>query len=38
MIIHQDKPGKFVPSLGQFVMKLETYLRIAKIPFEVRTE
>ena len=37
VILHQFKKGKYAPSLGHFVMKLETYLRITKIPFEVGT-
>ena len=35
VIVHDFAKGVFVPSIGHFVMKLETYLRIAKIPYEV---
>ena len=28
--------GTYAPSLGHFVVKLETYLRMAKIPYEVQ--
>lgn len=34
VIVHQFKKGKYAPSLGHFVVKLETYLRMAKIPYE----
>ena len=36
VIVHQITKGTYAPSLGHFVLKLETYLRIAKIPYEVR--
>ena len=35
MIVHQIEKGKCVPSLSHFVVKLETYLRMANIPYEV---
>lgn len=34
VIVHQFSKGKYAPSLGHFVVKLETYLRMAKIPYE----
>lgn len=34
VIVHQIAKGTYAPSLGHFVVKLETYLRIAKIPYE----
>ena len=37
VIVHQFLKGTYAPSLGHFVVKLETYLRIAKIPYEVGT-
>ena len=35
VIVHQLAKGKYVPSLGHFVVKLETYLRMANIKYEV---
>ena len=35
VIVHQFGKGTFAPSIGHFVLKLETYLRMAKIPYEV---
>ncbi|CAC5384905.1 unnamed protein product [Mytilus coruscus] len=34
VILHQPWRGPFAPSLSPFVVKLETYLRIAKIPYQ----
>lgn len=34
VIVHQFQKGTYVPSLSHFVVKLETYLRMAKIPYE----
>lgn len=34
VILHQSDRGKTVPSNGHFVMKLETYLRVNKIPYQ----
>ena len=34
VIVHQWFKGRYAPSLGHFVVKLETYLRMAKIPYE----
>jgi len=34
VILHQFPPGKDVPSTSPFCLKLETYLRIHKIPYE----
>ncbi|CAC5358653.1 unnamed protein product [Mytilus coruscus] len=33
VILHQISRGPFAPSISQYVMKLETYLRFAKIPY-----
>ena len=33
--MHEFGKGTFAPSIGHFVMKLETYLRMAEIPYEV---
>ena len=35
VIVHGFGRGRFAPSLGHFVIKLGTYLRITKIPHEV---
>ena len=35
VILHQTGRGPFAPSLSPFTVKLETYLRIAKIPYKV---
>ena len=35
VMVHQVMKGTYAPSLGHFVVKLETYLRMAKIPYEV---
>ena len=35
VIVHDFGKGVFVPSIAHFVMKLEAYLRMAKIPYEV---
>ncbi|KAL4219360.1 hypothetical protein ACF0H5_021940 [Mactra antiquata] len=35
VIIHEFPYRKGIPNIGHFVIKLETYLRIAKIPFQV---
>ena len=34
VIIHKFFKGKYAPSLCHFVVKLETYLRMAKLPYE----
>ena len=34
VILHQFPPGKEIPSLSPFCLKLETFLRINKIPYE----
>ncbi|VDI17743.1 Hypothetical predicted protein [Mytilus galloprovincialis] len=34
VIFHQPGRGPFAPSLSPFVVKLETYLRMAKIPYQ----
>jgi len=34
VILHQFPPGKNVPSLSVFCLKLETFLRLNKIPYE----
>jgi hypothetical protein len=35
VILHVFPRTKTIPNMGHFVMKLETYLRIHKIPFQV---
>jgi len=35
VVLHQVQRGKFTPSISPFPLKLETYLRMAKIPYEV---
>jgi hypothetical protein len=35
VILHQAGRGPFAPSLSPFAVKLETYLRMAKIPYKV---
>jgi len=34
VVLHQVQRGKFTPSISPFPLKLETYLRMAKIPYE----
>ena len=34
VILHQFPPGKNIPSISPFCLKLETFLRINKIPYE----
>ncbi len=34
VILHQYPPGKSIPSLSPFCLKLETFLRMNKIPYE----
>lgn len=34
VILHQFPPGKDIPSLSLFCLKLETFLRLNKIPYE----
>jgi hypothetical protein len=36
IVHHQMGRGPYAPSITPFAMKLETYLRIAKVPFLVR--
>ena len=38
IILYQWGVGPYVPSLSPFALKLETYLRMAKIPYEVRLQ
>jgi len=35
IILHIFPREEMVPSLGHFCVKLETYLRVNKLPFEV---
>lgn len=35
VILHQFTRARNTPSLSPFVLKLETYLRVADIPYEV---
>ena len=35
VILYQGWKGAYAPSLGHFNVKLETYLKMAKIPYEV---
>ena len=36
VVLHQFWRGKFCPSLSPFVMKVETFLRMHNIKYEVR--
>ena len=38
VILHQVGRGPFSPSVSPFVMKMETYLRMAKIPYQVMNQ
>ncbi|KAH3710597.1 failed axon connections homolog [Dreissena polymorpha] len=35
VVLHGFRRDRLVPNLGHFVMKLETYLRVTKIPYEL---
>ena len=35
VILHQFPRGKFVPNMSPYALKLETYLRMSGIPYEV---
>ena len=35
VILHQLSRGKFTPCISPFALKLETYLRMADIPYKV---
>jgi len=35
VILHQFSPGRFTPCTSPFALKLETYLRMAKISYQV---
>ena len=35
VVLHQFPRGKITPSISPFCLKLETYLRVAAIPYEV---
>ena len=37
VILHQIRRAPLTPNLSPFCLKLETYLRMAKIPYQVRT-
>ena len=37
VILHQLGRAPLTPNLSPFCLKLETYLRMAKIPYQVRT-
>lgn len=36
VVLHVFPRGKLVPNMSNFGMKLETYLRMAQIPYEVQ--
>jgi hypothetical protein len=36
VILHQFERGKFTPNVSPFPLKLETYLRMTGIPYEVK--
>ena len=38
VILFQVRRGPFAPSMSPFALKLETYLRMAEIPYQVRTQ
>lgn len=35
VLLHQLPRGRFTPTISPFSLKLETYLRMAKIPYQV---
>jgi hypothetical protein len=35
VVLHQLKRGKWTPCVSPFALKLETYLRMAGIPYQV---
>lgn len=35
VVLHQLDRGRFTPSISPFPLKLETYMRITKIPYQV---
>jgi hypothetical protein len=35
VVLHQLKRGKLTPCISPFALKLETYLRMAGIPYQV---
>ena len=38
VILFQVRRGPFAPSMSPFALKLETYLRMAEIPYQVRPQ
>jgi hypothetical protein len=36
MILHCPRPGREIPSLSPFVLKLQTYIRMVKMNYQVR--
>jgi len=36
VIVHGLPPATILPNASPFVLKVETYLRLAKIPYQVR--
>lgn len=35
VLVHAFPKGRFAPNVSPFVLRLETYLRLAKIPYQV---
>lgn len=35
VLLHQFRRGEWAPNISPFPLKLETYLRMAKIPYQV---